>query len=169
MGRRYQHYLDPGGLAVPRRDLGPPFPARRGMGREQLHEAGSGDPGIEDGHRVSVTATRLHPPYGSRQPILLPRLSEDPAPARLQGVHERQGKLLRVSALRRRSEQCRANAAVETFFKTIKAELVWRQSWETRRHAEMAIFQYINGFYNPRRRHSTLGWKSPVAFERKVA
>jgi len=34
---------------------------------------------------------------------------------------------------------------------------------------EMAIFEYINGFYNPRRRHSALGWKSPVAFERKVA
>jgi hypothetical protein len=61
------------------------------------------------------------------------------------------------------------NAAVETFFKTIKAELIWRHSWETRRQAEVAIFEYINGFYNPRRRHSTLGWKSPVAFERKVA
>ncbi|WP_370571498.1 IS3 family transposase, partial [Phaeobacter sp. SYSU ZJ3003] len=61
------------------------------------------------------------------------------------------------------------NAAVETFFKTIKAELIWRRSWATRRQAEMAIFEYINGFYNPRRRHSALGWKSPVAFERKVA
>jgi len=61
------------------------------------------------------------------------------------------------------------NAAVETFFKTIKAELIWRQSWETRPQAEVAIFEYINGFYNPRRRHSALGWKSPVAFERKVA
>ena len=56
-----------------------------------------------------------------------------------------------------------------TFFKTIKAELIWRRSWATRRQAEMAIFEYINGFYNPRRRHSALGWKSPVAFERKVA
>lgn len=64
---------------------------------------------------------------------------------------------------------CYDNAAVETFFKTIKAELIWRRSWETRRQAEMAIFEYINGFYNPRRRHSALGWKSPVAFERKVA
>ncbi len=64
---------------------------------------------------------------------------------------------------------CYDNSAVETFFKTIKAELIWRQSWQTRRETELAIFQYINGFYNPRRRHSALGWKSPVAFERKVA
>jgi putative transposase len=58
---------------------------------------------------------------------------------------------------------------METFFKTIKAELIWRHTWEARRSAEMAIFECINGFYNPRRRHSTLGWKSPAAFERKVA
>jgi transposase InsO family protein len=64
---------------------------------------------------------------------------------------------------------CYDNSAVETFFKTIKAELIWRRSWPTRRAAELAIFKYINGFYNPRRRHSALGWKSPLAFERKVA
>lgn len=40
---------------------------------------------------------------------------------------------------------CHDNAAVETFFKTIKAELIWRHPWETRRKAEMAIFEYING------------------------
>ena len=55
---------------------------------------------------------------------------------------------------------CYDNAAMETFFKTIKAELIWRHSWQTRRDVEIAIFEYINGFYNPRRRHSTLGWKS---------
>lgn len=64
---------------------------------------------------------------------------------------------------------CYDNSAVETFFKTVKAELIWRRSWPTRRAAELAIFEYINGFYNPRQRHSALGWKSPVAFERKVA
>ncbi len=64
---------------------------------------------------------------------------------------------------------CYDNAAMETFFKTIKAELIWRHSWRTRRAAEIAIFEYINGFYNPRRRHSALGWKSPLAFERKAA
>lgn len=64
---------------------------------------------------------------------------------------------------------CYDNASVETFFKTIKAELIWRQSWPTRRHAETAIFQYINGFCNARRRNSYLGGISPLAFEAKGA
>ena len=64
---------------------------------------------------------------------------------------------------------CYDNASVETFFKSLKAELIWRQKWPTRRHAEAAIFQYINGFYNTRRRHSYLGGISPLAFEAKVA
>lgn len=64
---------------------------------------------------------------------------------------------------------CYDNAAVETFFKTIKAELIWRRNWPTRRAAELAIFEYINGFYNVRRKHSALGWKSPLAFEAKAA
>ena len=64
---------------------------------------------------------------------------------------------------------CYDNAAVETFFKTIKAELIWRRSWSTRRAAELAIFDYINGLYNPRRRHSALGRKSPLAFEAQAA
>ncbi len=65
--------------------------------------------------------------------------------------------------------KCYDNAAVATFFKTLKAELIWWHSWVSRRKAEMAIFEHINGFYNPRHRHSAPGWKSPVAFERKVA
>ena len=64
---------------------------------------------------------------------------------------------------------CYDNAAVETFFKSLKAEVLWRQNWPTQRQAETAIFQYINGFYNPRRRHSYLGGISPLAFEAKVA
>ncbi len=61
------------------------------------------------------------------------------------------------------------DAVAETFFKTIKAKLAWRRTWETRRQAETTIFQYINGFYNPRRTHSPLGGKSPLAFERQAA
>lgn len=61
------------------------------------------------------------------------------------------------------------NASVETFFKSLKAEFIWRQSWPTRRQAGAAIFQNINGFYNTRRRHSYLGGISQLAFEAKVA
>ena len=60
---------------------------------------------------------------------------------------------------------CYDNAMVETVFKTIKSELIWRTSYITRDQASKAIGQYIEGFYNPRRRHSSLGYISPVAFE----
>jgi putative transposase len=43
--------------------------------------------------------------------------------------------------------------------------LIWHCMWQ----AEAALFEYINGFYNPRRRHSTLAGKSPLAFERMAA
>ena len=56
---------------------------------------------------------------------------------------------------------CYDNAAMETFFRTIKAELIWRHSWKTRRAVEIVIFEYINGFYNPRRRHSSLAARAP--------
>lgn len=64
---------------------------------------------------------------------------------------------------------CHDNGAIETFFKTITAELIWRHTWQTRRQAETAIFQYINGFHSPRRLHSALRGKSPLAFERQTA
>jgi len=64
---------------------------------------------------------------------------------------------------------CFDNSMVETFFKTIKSELIWRHQWSTRRQVELALFEYINGFYNPRRPHSALAGKSPLAFERRAA
>jgi putative transposase len=64
---------------------------------------------------------------------------------------------------------CYDNAAVETFFKTLKAELIWRHTWATRDQVTQALFQYINGFYNIRRRHSATGGVSPITFERKNA
>jgi putative transposase len=60
---------------------------------------------------------------------------------------------------------CYDNAMVETVFKTIKSELIWRTAFTTREQAANAIGQYIEGFYNPRRRHSSLGYISPAAFE----
>lgn len=62
---------------------------------------------------------------------------------------------------------CYDNAMVETVFKTIKSELIWRTAFTTREQATNAIGQYVEGFYNPRRRHSSLGYISPAAFEAK--
>ncbi|WP_418294697.1 IS3 family transposase [Microvirga ossetica] len=61
---------------------------------------------------------------------------------------------------------CFDNAVVETFFKTLKSELVWRTVFQTRAEARKAIGRYIDGFYNPVRRHSTLDYVSPAQFER---
>lgn len=64
---------------------------------------------------------------------------------------------------------CYDNSTVESFFKSLKAELVWRRNWQNRREVEIALFEYIDGFYNPRRNHSALGCKSTVAFKQKAA
>ncbi len=61
---------------------------------------------------------------------------------------------------------CYDNAMVETFFKTLKSELVWRTIFFTRPQAIQAIARYIDGFYNPVRRHSALDFTSPVQFEK---
>ena len=63
---------------------------------------------------------------------------------------------------------CYDNSMVETFFKTIKAELIWPVAWQSRSQAENAIARYIDGFYNPVRRYSSLDFQSPVQFERKA-
>jgi putative transposase len=63
---------------------------------------------------------------------------------------------------------CYDNAMVETFFKTVKSELVWRTVFETRDEATVMIGRYIDRFYNPARRHSALAFMSPVHYEMTV-
>jgi putative transposase len=57
------------------------------------------------------------------------------------------------------------NALAESFVATLKTELLYRNAWPTRRAARTAIFEYMEGFYNTRRRHSALGYLSPAEFE----
>jgi len=57
------------------------------------------------------------------------------------------------------------NALAESFVATLKTELLYRVSWPTRQAVRTAIFEYIEGFYNTRRRHSALGYLSPAEFE----
>jgi putative transposase len=57
------------------------------------------------------------------------------------------------------------NAVAESFFATLKKELVHRRSWPTRRDLISEVFEFVEGFYNTTRRHSTLGYLSPAQFE----
>lgn len=64
-----------------------------------------------------------------------------------------------------RRGNCYDNAVVESFFATLKRERMDRQPWPTAAAVDQALAQYIDGWYNPVRRHSRLGYLSPVAFE----
>jgi putative transposase len=59
------------------------------------------------------------------------------------------------------------NAMAESFFATLECELIDRRAWQTKTEARLALFTYIEGWYNPRRRHSALGQISPATFESK--
>lgn len=65
-----------------------------------------------------------------------------------------------------RKGNCWDNSVAESFFSTLKKELIHHEKYMTRSHAEAQIFEYIEVFYNRQRRHSTLGYLSPVEYEK---
>jgi putative transposase len=72
-----------------------------------------------------------------------------------------------ISCSMSRRADCYDNAVMESFFATVKKEEADR--FPSYRDAKMALFDYLEVFYNQRRRHSTLGQISPAAFERRAA
>ena len=60
------------------------------------------------------------------------------------------------------------NAMAESFFATLERELLNRRRFKTQAEARMAVFEWIEGWYNPHRRHSSLGYVSPVNYERRL-
>jgi hypothetical protein len=68
-----------------------------------------------------------------------------------------------------RRGNCWDNAVAESFFATVKVELAYDASWTTRGQARGEVFEYIEQFYNGQRRHSALGYLSPLTFERRWA
>ena len=62
---------------------------------------------------------------------------------------------------------CYDNAMAESFFATLECELIKRTRWRSHNQARMAVFDYIETFYNPVRRHSALGYQSPAEHERR--
>jgi transposase InsO family protein len=98
---------------------------------------------------------------------------------RVEGVifHSDRGAQYTSAAFRRRCEQlgvrqsmgatgvCWDNAAAESFFGTLKRELAHRQRWQTRADARGAVIRWIEGWFNPRRLHSSLNYRSPIDVE----
>ena len=64
-----------------------------------------------------------------------------------------------------RKGNCWDNAVAESFFKTLKTELIYHRKFATRQEARLAIFEYIEGWYNRKRRHSALGYRTPCNLE----
>ncbi len=99
------------------------------------------------------------------------------SPRALELVHSDQGSqytaaefqnLVRAQGARcsmSRKGSCWDNAVAESFFHTLKTELVACEDYRTRQSARLSVFQYIEGFYNRQRRHSFAGYKAPLAFE----
>ena len=76
--------------------------------------------------------------------------------------------LLRQHAIRQsmsRKGDCWDNAPMESFFHTLKTELVVHSDYKTRAQARASIFDYVEVFYNSQRRHSSIGYEAPLAFE----
>ena len=64
---------------------------------------------------------------------------------------------------------CYDNAFAETFFATLKKELIYRKEYQTKEQAQKEIFEYIEVWYNKKRLHSSLGYLSPIQFEESQA
>jgi putative transposase len=67
-----------------------------------------------------------------------------------------------------RTGNCYDNAVMESFFGTLKTELIYHENYPTRAQARLSIFEYIEVFYNRQRRHSAIGYMSPEAFEARL-
>lgn len=84
------------------------------------------------------------------------------------GYYREKLKLLGITQSMSRSGNCYDNAFAESFFHTLKVELVHRNEFKTRAEAQNAIQDYIDGWYNCKRMHSALGYQTPIEYERKA-
>jgi transposase InsO family protein len=64
---------------------------------------------------------------------------------------------------------CYDNAVAESFFATLKKEVIHLHPWPTVAHLRTAVFEYIESYYNRRRPHSTIGYDTPIEYEQKYA
>lgn len=116
--------------------------------------------------QASLVCDALRSAYGSRRPAAGLVMHSDRGSQYASEAHRA---LLdecgMVQSMSRRGN-CWDNAAMESFFKTLKVERTYRVHYRTRAQARLDVVNWIEGYYNRRRLHSSIGYRSPVSFER---
>ena len=125
-----------------------------------------GRPGDRNIFRPALSECRLRLPIANPSKEILRRLFES-----TQYTSEQFQRLMAdngVTCSMSRSGNVWDNAAMESFFSTLKTERTARKTYRTRDQAKADVFDYIERFYNAKRRHSTIGHLSPVEFEEQM-
>jgi putative transposase len=124
---------------------------------------------MDDNMRTQLVSRALEMATQSRQPPPGLLFHSDQGSQYASGQYQEQlGQSKMVCSMSRKGE-CWDNAAMESFFGTLKQELVYLAVYKTRQEAKTAIFEYIEAFYNRQRLHSTLGFVAPDEYEKKSA
>lgn len=140
--------------AVPRACPGPVLPPDRRLGDGRAHAQSTRLGGAADGRRAPPTAAGLihYSDHGLQYTVLL-----------FTGRCVQAGIEVSMGS----SGDCFDNAVCESSHASLKKELIHRRPWPTRADARSHVFEYIESWFNPRRRHSTLGYLSPAAYEQE--
>jgi len=125
---------------------------------------------VEDHMRTDLLLQALEMALGRQSPTAGELLSHsDRGSQYASDVYCKKLKECGITASMSRKGNCYDNAFAESFFATLKKELIYRNHYRTKAEAKKAIFEYIEVWYNRRRLHSSLGFKSPVQFEESLA
>ena len=123
---------------------------------------------MADHMRTSLVSAALQMAIGARRPgpglIFHSDRGSQYTSAQYRALLSQHGMIQSLS----RPRQCWDNAVAESWFATLKMELIHRQSWATRAQVRRATFEFIERFYNRSRIHSSLGYSSPAEYEAKI-
>jgi putative transposase len=121
------------------------------------------------GHlRTGLVTAALEAAFGSRRPARGAIFHADRGCQYTSSDHRRLAQDYGLVPSFSRTGDCFDNAVAESFFATLKRELVDRRAWPTRAGLRRALFDYIEGWYNTRRLHSALGYRSPAEYEASI-
>lgn len=123
---------------------------------------------VADHMRTELVADALEMAFAVRRPPPGVIFHSDRGCQYRSGDYRRLAERHRVALSVGRRGQCWDNAVAESFFATIKRELLDRRSWPNATAVHRAVFDYIEGWYNPRRLHSSLGYQSPATYEARI-